>query len=108
MEEYLITIAADQQKRGLTDKETAYCVSEYDKWAKSLSEKHLFARRLSMQPGVLLPSKRTLVTDGPFAEAKELIAGIIVIKAASYEDAESITNACPLINYFQLFLKKVE
>ncbi len=106
MEEYLITIAADQ-KRGLTEVEEAHCISEYGKWAESLEEKHVTARRLAMEPGITLPSKRNLTTDGPFAEAKELIAGIIVIQASTIDEAKEITNSCPLREYFQLFLKKI-
>ncbi len=108
MEEYLITIAADSKKRGLSTEETSQCIAAYSKWADSLAEKHVLARRLGFEDGDFLPSKRNLATDGPFAEAKELIAGVIIIQVKSLSEAREIANSCPLRDYFHLFLKKVD
>ena len=108
MEEYLITIAADNPTRGLSEEETLYCINEYGKWAESLAEKHVLAKRLSMNPGTIFPSKRSITTDGPFAEAKELIAGIIVIQVGDEQEAKNIAESCPLNAYFHLFIKKVD
>jgi hypothetical protein len=35
------------------------------------------------------------VTDGPFAEAKEIVAGFMVIAADDYEDAVAVVQAMP-------------
>ncbi len=35
------------------------------------------------------------VTDGPFAESKEVLGGLFVINAASYEEAVEIAKTCP-------------
>ena len=35
------------------------------------------------------------VTDGPFAETKELIGGFMVVLAESYEQALEIVRECP-------------
>lgn len=107
MAEYLIIInAADE--RGLSPAEEQHCITEYGKWAQQLSKKHITARRLDLSEGTLLPSKKAPTTDGPFVEAKELIAGIILIEASSQEQAAKIAESCPLREYFQLFVKKVK
>jgi hypothetical protein len=36
-----------------------------------------------------------VVTDGPFAESKEAVAGFFVIEAASLAAAVEIANGCP-------------
>ena len=36
------------------------------------------------------------VTDGPFAEAKELVGGFSVVQAESYEQAVEVAKACPI------------
>lgn len=36
------------------------------------------------------------VTDGPFAEAKELIGGFSIIQADSYDAALVVAKACPI------------
>jgi hypothetical protein len=35
------------------------------------------------------------VTDGPFAEAKEVVGGYMVIAAESYERAAQVARECP-------------
>jgi hypothetical protein len=49
--------------------------------------------------GMLKPGGRVLtasgVTDGPFAEAKEVVGGYMVVAADSYEGAVEITRQCP-------------
>ena len=44
-------------------------------------------------------SGRKGVTDGPFAESKEGIAGYWFIQAASFEEAVEIVKGNPLLDY---------
>ena len=41
----------------------------------------------------------SLVTDGPFAEAKEVVGGYIVVRAAGLDAATAIARQCPLLEY---------
>ena len=36
------------------------------------------------------------VSDGPYAEAKEIVAGYMIIAAASYDGAVEVARACPV------------
>jgi len=38
---------------------------------------------------------RMVVTDGPFAESKEMVGGFFVIEAANRDEALSIAGRCP-------------
>lgn len=38
-----------------------------------------------------------VITDGPFAETKESIAGFIIIKAKDFDDAVSLAKDCPML-----------
>lgn len=105
MKEYLILIAA-QNERGLTQSEEQHCIQEYGKWAEKLGEKHITARRLSLESGELVPSKTSVTTDGPFIEAKELIAGFVLVSADSMDEAKNIASSCPLNEYFHLYVKE--
>lgn len=51
---------------------------------------------LSIEGKVL--KTNNVITDGPFAEIKESIAGFITIKANDFEEAVSLTKACPMLN----------
>ncbi|MGI9628784.1 MAG: YciI family protein [Longimicrobiales bacterium] len=39
------------------------------------------------------------VTDGPYSEAKEVVGGLFMIKAADYAEAVAISQTCPHIAY---------
>lgn len=45
------------------------------------------------------PSAVGRAVDGPFAEAKELIGGYLLLTAASLEEATSIAEGCPNLPY---------
>lgn len=51
--------------------------------------------RLS-QAGRVVNAKN-VVTDGPYAEIKEVLAGYMVLRAEDFEEAVSIAKNCPII-----------
>ena len=49
------------------------------------------------------------VTDGPFAEAKEVIGGYFTISANDYDEAVEISRSCPHLKYGgRIELREVE
>ncbi len=53
--------------------------------------------RLSSKGTVIRPNN--IVTDGPFVEIKEALAGFTIIKAESLEDATEMSKGCPILMY---------
>jgi hypothetical protein len=49
--------------------------------------------------GAVVKGKDTIVTDGPFAEGKEVISGFIAIKAKDLDEAVMISKGCPIYEY---------
>ena len=39
------------------------------------------------------------VTDGPFAEAKEVLGGFFMVEAANYDEAVELARDCPHLKY---------
>lgn len=48
------------------------------------------------------------VTDGPFAEAKEVVAGFFHIQAESYEQAVDIARTCPHLDFGTIEVREIE
>jgi hypothetical protein len=44
---------------------------------------------------VLRGARGATMTDGPFAEAKEVVAGYMLIKTASFDEAVALSKGCP-------------
>lgn len=39
-----------------------------------------------------------LVTDGPFVEIREMLGGLVVIRANDYDEALTIAHGCPVLD----------
>jgi hypothetical protein len=50
-------------------------------------------------PGATVRGHDRLVTDGPYAESKDLVTGTLVIEAASLEDAIEVARTCPTYEF---------
>ena len=49
--------------------------------------------------GKTVRGKAKAVTDGPFAEAKDLVTGVLIINATTLEAATEIAKGCPIYEY---------
>jgi len=46
--------------------------------------------------GKVVHSKNRVVTDGPYAESKDLVSGYVMVKAASLAKATEMARSCPM------------
>jgi hypothetical protein len=47
--------------------------------------------------GKVVRGKTKLVTDGPYAEAKDLVLGFIVVEARDMAEAVELAKGCPMV-----------
>jgi hypothetical protein len=83
----------------MTAAEMKDLIGQYQAWSKSLAERGLLAggekltddggRQLRLQRGQVLAS------DGPYAEAHDVVGGYFVIKAEDDAAAEALAQSCP-------------
>ena len=76
---------------------------EYMAWAEGMRAEGRLkgGDRLANDPGKVLRPKggKIAVTDGPYAETKELIGGYFAISAKDYDEACSFAETCPHLKY---------
>ncbi len=48
------------------------------------------------------------VTDGPYAEAREVIGGLFVIEAANYDEVVELSKDCPHLEFGSIEIREVE
>ena len=74
----------------------------YD-WAAGLRAKDALVsgHKLMEEPGrsMVKTGGTVQVMDGPFAETKELIGGLVIVEAPDYDDAVELARACPQLKY---------
>jgi hypothetical protein len=49
--------------------------------------------------GKTVRGRDKVVTDGPYAESKDLVSGTLVIEAASLEEASELARDCPIFEF---------
>lgn len=67
-------------------------------WFQTIEGKdRLVARGQPLDPTGKVVNAKRVVVDGPFAEAKDLVGGYSLVKAASIEEASELAKGCPLL-----------
>ena len=46
--------------------------------------------------GKVVSSEHKIISDGPFAEGKELVGGFFIVRAAMVDEAVEMSKACPI------------
>lgn len=74
-------------------------IRRYSAWADSLRQKGKLAggEKLAASGGrhIKVEDGRPVASDGPYAEAKDVIGGYFVIEARDAAEAEAIARECP-------------
>ncbi len=78
-------------------------IQKYNDWADGLQKSgHLVGlNKLREDPGknIVGTGANRVVTDGPFAETKEIIGGYWIINAANYDEAVQLASGCPSLEF---------
>ena len=48
------------------------------------------------------------VTDGPYAEAREVIGGLFIVEANSYEEMVELSKDCPHLDFGTIEIREVD
>ena len=67
-------------------------------WLQELSDKgHIKDRGQPLDAtGMVVRGRQKTVTDGPFAEAKDLVGGYSVVEARDLAEAAELSKGCPI------------
>jgi hypothetical protein len=79
-------------------------LEEYREWVNSIAPNYVSDNRLDRR-GAHIKEQDNIQTDGPFLEAKEIIAGFVIIRASDLKEATRIANSSPLLQYFELIVR---
>jgi len=93
MREFLFILKGDGLEH-LSPQEMQQVIQDYKAWMTNLGDQYLDGQRLENK-GAQVKDKNTIVTDGPFLEAKEIIAGFYVIMAPDQDAANAIAQSSP-------------
>lgn len=95
-------------QEGLDSSETALNerIQMHINWIEKLGNQHIDSQRLE-DHGAHILDYNTVVTDGPFIEAKEIILGYTIVATKDLDEAIFLAKTCPLLNYFEIMVRPV-
>ena len=72
-------------------------MQQWQSWIKGIAEQGKFRStgRLQSEGKTLKPGN--VMTDGPYAEGKEIIGGYLTVKASSLDEAVELAKSCPAL-----------
>ncbi len=103
MKQYIILLKG-KKELDYSPAELQKRLEEYRQWVETIEENYVSDNRLERE-GAVIKSKDEIISDGPFLEAKEIIAGFIIIKADSLSEAVKIAKTAPLLKYFEMMVR---
>ncbi|MFO0697358.1 MAG: YciI family protein [Polyangiales bacterium] len=77
-------------------------LAKWSAWTNGLlaSGRLVGAQALSHPPtGKTVRGKGKVVTDGPYAESKDLVSGTLVVEATSLDEAAALARDCPILEH---------
>jgi hypothetical protein len=85
-------------ERGESPAEWQQQMQKWMAWMKDLGEKgYLKAIGSPLEKtGKLVSGRQKVVSDGPFAEAKDVIGGYTLVEAKDIEEATELSKGCPI------------
>jgi hypothetical protein len=99
--QYLLLLHQPNTGPGPTPAELEKIMGHFKTWMDGLYAKGIAAGTNGLEPvgKVLREPGGAVITDGPYAESKEIVGGYILINATSLDEAVAIARGCPGLNY---------
>lgn len=89
----------DDPSNQLSPQQMQDIMTNWQNWMGGIAAQNKLANsgyRLGDEISTLKPGN--VITDGPYAEIKEMLSGLIVVKANSLAEAKEIAKGCPILS----------
>lgn len=113
MVEYLVLLHEDPAvTRKLSATEMQALIQRYSEWVGGLRADGLVSvgKKLKDEGGRQLRSEKgkMVVSEGPYAEGKDIISGLFVVTADSYEQAQARLASGPHLEFGWIELREID
>ena len=106
MKEYLLILKGDGMNH-LSPSELQNQLKDYQAWVRQLGDKYLAGQRLEENGAFLTSKEAEVLTDGPFLETKEIIAGFFLIQAKDLIEAIQIVQSSPHLGLYKVEIRPI-
>jgi hypothetical protein len=97
--QYLVLCRSTSWHKDLSSEELQKVLTQFTAWFERLTNEGKIKKGHPIAPEGKSIAGRKAISDGPFAESKEAIAGYWFIQANSLEEAVEIAQSDPCLDY---------
>lgn len=98
MKKFLLLVREDLRRiENLTEQEINEEIVMMTKWAEDLAKSGNFIQGDPLENDGRVATAGKVLSDGPFAEAREVVSGWGLVHAENIEQASEFAMACPLV-----------
>lgn len=87
-------------------------IDRYKRWRMSLAERGILSGGEKLRDGagrvLRKNSSKLAVTDGPYAESKEVIGGYFLLEAPNLDKAVELSSDCPHLEFGAVEVREIE
>ena len=97
---YLFRVSEEGRRQAMGSPERAQqSMQAWLAWMRDLEAKgHLKERGQPLdRAGKVVRGKNRMISDGPYVEVKDLVAGYIVVSAKDLAEAAKLSESCPIL-----------
>ena len=97
---YMLIFRGTDWYKGLSPEQMQQVADQWMAWFNGLKNDGTAVAGNPLEPeGKIVSGKNRVVSDGPFAEAKETIGGYFLLKVDTSDEAVAIAQECPGLPY---------
>ena len=100
MKEFMLIFIGGADPSALSPEDMQNQMMKWFAWVEKLKKENIYSSGEALMPGGKhLKGAKHVITDGPFAESKEVVGGYFIVKANTLEEAIEIAKECPDLPY---------
>ncbi|HTA92365.1 MAG TPA: YciI family protein [Polyangiaceae bacterium] len=96
MAEFVMLFRGDQPQGSADQMQKR--MQRWGEWMKELKAQGCFKGGQPLERGGQVVTRQKTITDGPFAEAKDLIGGFMLIEVRDLAAASEVAKGCPIFD----------
>lgn len=99
MEEYVLLFRLDILTKEIqpSPEQMQVYMKQYQDWVGGIAAQNKFVGGTGLSTEGKVVKHPNMVTDGPYVDIKESLAGFISVRAADFEDALRMARECPIL-----------
>lgn len=99
MTEFMMIFRTEKMDNsGQTPEEMQAIMQIWQDWIGSIAAQGKFVSTNALNTTGKTVTSEGVITDGPYAELKEIVGGYIIVKAEDLDEAVKLSEGCPILS----------